>query len=37
MDMYQHDSATMFQFVLRGDLIGIECRTWSTLGPAKVQ
>ena len=22
MDMYQHDSATMFQFVLRGDLIG---------------
>jgi ABC-type transporter Mla MlaB component len=22
MDMYQHDSATMFQFVLQGDLIG---------------
>jgi ABC-type transporter Mla MlaB component len=22
MDMYQHDSATMFQFVLRGELIG---------------
>jgi len=22
MDMYQHDSATMFQFVLRGELMG---------------
>ena len=22
MDMYQHDSATMFQFVLRGEVIG---------------
>ena len=22
MDIYQHDSATMFQFVLRGELIG---------------
>jgi ABC-type transporter Mla MlaB component len=22
MDMYQHDSATMFRFVLRGELIG---------------
>jgi ABC-type transporter Mla MlaB component len=34
MDMYQHDSATMFQFVLRGELIGDRVRdlehAWNT-------
>lgn len=34
MDMYQHDGATMFQFVLRGELIGNPVQdlehAWST-------
>ena len=34
MDIYQHDSATMFQFVLRGELIGDRVRdlehAWNT-------
>jgi len=34
MEMYQHDSATMFRFVLRGDLVGAQVQdlehAWTT-------